>query len=293
MKSDNTPLIGGHVSIAGGIDKAIDNGMSIGATAIQTFASSPRTLQFKDVDDDTVQQYLTKRQASIISYHVFHGIYLINLAHENSEMVRRAIDSLVAYQTLAARIQAAGTVFHLGSHKGKGFDNAVDGVSRAVAQVLEKSPNEPWLLLENAAGHKGTIGQSVEELARIMEAVNAQTDTKRLGICLDTQHAFASGYDLRLAEEWERLMAEIDSLIGMDKLRLVHVNDSMPEMGSKRDRHANLGEGNMGKEAFRELLKIKQIRKLPLILEVPGLDRSGPRKKDVALLQAWYDESNS
>lgn len=293
MNSDSTPLIGGHVSIAGGVDKAIDNGMSIGATAIQTFASSPRTLQFKEVDDDTVQQYLTKKQASDIRYHVFHGIYLINLAHENSGMVRRAIDSLVAYQTLAAKIQAAGTVFHLGSHKGNGFDSTINGVTQAIVQVLEESPDEPWLLLENAAGHKGTIGQTFEELARIMEAVSGHTETKRLGICVDTQHAFASGYDLRLAEEWERLMAEIDSLIGMDKLRLIHVNDSMPEMGSKKDRHANLGEGNMGKEAFMAMLQLKQIRGLPLILEVPGLDKSGPRKQDVALLRAWYDESNT
>jgi len=279
------------VSIAGGLDKAIDNGEAIGAHAIQTFASSPRTLQFRPVSQETVDLYLEKKAASNIAYHVFHGVYLINLAHVDPIMVKRGVTSLSEYQQLAGRIEGEGTVFHVGSHKGNGLAAVTRQVAQAIAEILKETPKDVWLMLENAAGHKGTIGQSFEELAILMDQVEKLGhDTHNLGICLDTQHAFASGFDLRQPEELERMIGEIETRFGLVKLRLLHVNDSLPEMGSKKDRHANLGEGHIGKESFCRLFSHDKLKHLPLLLEVPGKDKSGPRREDVAQLKEWCDE---
>lgn len=283
-------LLGAHVSIAGGIDKAIDHGTALGATAIQTFASSPRTLAFKPIAPEVIAAYTAKKAASSIKLHVFHGIYLINLAHQNPELRHLAITSLVAYQNLAREIGGLGTVFHTGSHKGAGLPVVLPTVVESLSQVLDQSPPSVWLMLENTAGQGGAIGESIEQLATIFDALEKSgVNTNHLGIGLDTQHAFASGVPLHTQEGLESWLDEIDSSIGLDKLKMIHLNDSLPEFASKKDRHANLGEGNIGLEAFARIVNHPKLAHMPLILEVPGENKSGPRKEDVGQLKSLVD----
>jgi deoxyribonuclease-4 len=280
-------LLGAHVSIAGGIDKAIDHGTALGATAIQTFASSPRTLAFKPIDPEIIAIYNHKKSISDIKCHVFHGIYLINLAHENPTLRQMAIDSLVAYQNVAHAIGGLGTVFHTGSHKGAGLQTVLPTVVASLQQILEQSPPEVSLMLENTAGQGGAIGESIEQLASIFDALEKNgVNTDNLGIGLDTQHAFASGVPIHTADGLENWLSEIQDNIGLNRLKVLHLNDSLPEFATKRDRHANLGEGNIGLEAFKRIVNRNKLKHLPMILEVPGENKSGPRKEDVQQLQS-------
>lgn len=279
-------LIGAHVSIAGGLDTCIDRAAAIGANAIQTFASSPRTIHYSPIPEPVIGSYLKKRAENEVKFHIFHGVYLINLAHENPAYVDVCCDSLRNYQTLAGKIGALGTIFHVGSHKGLGLSHYLPQIAQAIAVVLASSPPDTWLLLENAAGQKGTIGQRFDELKSIIEAVAKRgVPVDKLGIGVDTQHAFASGYDLRTVLGLETLLNDIEMTVGLEKLKVIHINDSAAEFAGNRDRHANLNEGNIGAENIARVVNHPQLRHLPMILEVPG-DKLGPRKEDVETLKA-------
>ena len=280
-------LIGGHVSIAGGMYKSISRGEEIGGNAIQTFASSPRTMKYKKIESEHVNRYLDEKKNSGIKFHVFHGVYLINLAHENPDYVQVCVDMLNYYQNVASEIGGLGTVFHIGSHKGAGFDSTVDQVAEAIVGVVNKMPANVWLLLENTAGQSGAIGRNFQELSIVIDKVDKKGgDSSRLGICVDTQHAFASGYDLRNTDGLNTLVKDIDDNCGLNKLKLIHVNDSLTEFDSHRDRHANLGEGEIGLEGLEKFVNHKKIANIPLILEVPGENKSGPRSVDVSRLES-------
>lgn len=275
--------IGAHVSISGGMDLAISRGAEIGATAIQTFASSPRTLKFVPINDEIVKRYLAAKKNSIIHTHVFHAVYLVNLASEKPDYVQASIDSLIAYQQLAGQIGAIGTIVHVGSHKGNGFESVKKKVAKAIDEVLVASPKNTILMLENAAGHKGTIGQTIEELAELFESVS---ETKNLGLCLDTQHAFASGVDARETEALDSYLTQIETRVGLDKVKVIHVNDSKFECNSHRDRHENVGSGFLGDTGLSNWINNPKLKGKSFILEVPGRDGKGPGKKDVDELRA-------
>lgn len=282
-------LIGAHVSIAGGIDKSIQRAVDIGANCIQTFASSPRTLAFKPVDPDTIKSYLEQKKQHGIQKHLFHGIYLINLAHENPVMLQKGVESLISYQQLAGQIEGMGTVFHIGSHKGKGLESVLNQVAKAIKEVIDQTPDGVTLYLENAAGHKGTIGQTFIELSQILDAVSQlNPDMSKLAVCIDTQHAFASGYDLRNSQGLEQMLDEADSTFGLDLVQTIHINDSLMPFDSKRDRHANIGEGEIGTQGLSSVVNHPKLKHLPFFLEVPGKDKSGPRKQDVDQLKSLF-----
>ncbi len=279
-------LLGAHVSISGGLDQALDRGQALGATAIQTFASSPRTIHFSPIPKDIIDAYHHKLPQSGIKLHLFHGVYLINLAHESSGYVDLCVESLKFYQQTAGQIGGLGTIFHVGSHKGLGLDHYISQITQAISTVLKDSPKGVWLLLENAAGHQGTIGQKLAELQLIIESVK-QTgiDTRYLGIGLDSQHAFASGYDLRSSSGLESLITDVTETVGLDRLQVIHLNDSLTDCRSGRDRHANLGEGLIGLDGIRRLVNHEKLCHLPMILEVPG-EKAGPRPIDVETLKS-------
>ena len=279
-------LIGAHVSIAGGMDKGLERAKALGAEAIQTFASSPRTIHYTPMSEASIVSYLSQRAQSGVEYHLFHGVYLINLAHDNPTYVKVCVDSLKYYQSLAGRIGAQGTIFHVGSHKGKGLQTYLAQIAGAIAEVAAGMPDKIWLLLENAAGQKGTIGQRFEELKTIIEAVRGMgAETNRLGVGMDTQHAFASGYDLRTEGGLETLLTDIDMSVGLDKLQVIHLNDSATPYAGCRDRHANLGDGAIGLIGLRRVINHPRLKHLPFILEVPG-EKQGPRLEDVQALKA-------
>lgn len=261
------PLIGGHVSTRGGIDKAVDNAVAIGAQLFQTHPTPAQTWRPLRLDDSILAAYHERYRASRLHGHYLHAVYLINLASPKESLLRQSIGSLVHYQSLAAQLHADGVVFHPGSHLGAGFDAMLPQIGAALREVIARSNDAGALLLvENSAGSGGCVGCSLEEVGRIIEAAHEH----RVRACLDTQHAFASGYDIRSDEGVARLLDEVERCFGFDRLAIVHANDSRRELGSNVDRHANIGEGEIGLDAFRMLLRDPRLRRLPWILEVPG-----------------------
>jgi deoxyribonuclease IV len=274
-------IIGGHVSIAGGFDKCIDRIVELGGDTLMTFASAPKSLVTKNYEQEEVDQYLEKKTKHHIGSHFFHGVYLVNLATEDKTNLQASIKSLVFYQRLAGRIGSPGTIFHIGSHKGKGLSETLTQIVQSINLILDESPKGTKLILENAAGQGGTIGATFAELELILNRIG---DKSKIGFCLDTQHAFASGYKL------ESVLDEFNHVIGLKHLDVVHFNDSETEFASKVDRHANIGEGLIGIESMKNFLNDKRLSKIPIILEVPGLDHEGPRPSDVAFLKSLVVE---
>ena len=268
--------LGAHVSIAGGFDKCLDRISDIGGNCLMTFASSPRSLQTKSVPPDIIEKYLDKKKKMGIGPHFFHGVYLVNLATDDPKYIKVSRDSLIFYQQLAGEIGAVGTIFHIGSHKGRGLRETINQIVAAINFVLDSSPKGIRLILENAAGHSGTVGSTFDELADIISRVG---DKSKIGVCLDTQHCFASGVSLDTA------LTEFDHSIGLKRLSVIHLNDSKTDFGSHVDRHENLGEGKIGPDSLKKFITDPRLANIPIILEVPGAG-DGPRKHDIDVLKS-------
>jgi deoxyribonuclease IV len=274
--------IGAHVSTAGGISKAVDRGVDIGCETIQIFGSSPQSWAFKPPPEAEIESFRRKAAEAGLDPVFLHAIYLINLGTPNQANLEKGVDSLVNYLTLAADISAGGVIFHPGSHGGSGFDGVFDQSVAAICRVLERSPDGPYLCLENMAGMGQHIGARFSELGRIIQAV----DHPRLRVCLDTQHSFAAGYDVTTPQGVEAMMAEFDEAIGVDKLAAVHANDSKQPLGSGVDRHDNIGEGFIGQEGFQAIMAHPAFQHVPFFLEVPGFEGKGPDRRNVDLLKS-------
>lgn len=268
--------LGAHVSIAGGFDKCIDRIQELGGNCLMTFASSPRSLRFSPLDPKAIVKYSAKKQSAAIGPHFFHGVYLVNLATEDPKYLVASRDSLINYQQAAGDIGAVGTIFHIGSHKGRGLAQTIDQIVAAINFILDSSPKDVKLILENAAGQSGVVGSTFRELADIITRIG---DKSKIGVCLDTQHAFASGIPLTKA------LDEFDHLIGLKRLTVIHCNDSKTDFNSHVDRHANIGEGKIGESDLQKFITDPRLKNIPVILEVPGTG-DGPRKVDLAKLQS-------
>jgi len=269
--------LGAHVSIAGGFDKCLDRISDLGGNTLMTFASSPRSLRTKDFTQEEIEKYNKKKAQLNIGPHFFHGVYLVNLASESKSYLKASVESLIFYQRFASQIEAVGTIFHVGSHKGRGLSETLTQIVQSINFILDNSPKGIKLILENSAGQGGTIGDTFEELELIINRIG---DKSKIGICLDTQHAFASGYNMTT------LLDVFDHKIGFKRLSAIHFNDSLTEFNSHKDRHANLGEGKIGAESMQKLLNDPRLKNVPFILETPGLNHSGPRKEDIAYLKS-------
>ena len=282
------PIIGGHVSIAGGFDKSIDRAVAIGANTLQTFASSPRSLSTTQFPEEVLDLYQQKKSAAGMESHFFHGVYLINLAHEKPDYVLASIESLNFYQALAGKIHGAGTIFHLGSHKGAGFAKVKKQITHAIEEVLIKTPDGVALYLENAAGQSGAIGADLSELRQLYDGITSPELRSKLRVCYDTQHGFSAGLDIRSHKAMTATAAHIDNRLGIDLIGVIHANDSMVELGGQRDRHENIGRGKIGAAGFTAFVHHPAFRDLPYILEVPGTDKSGPQAADITALAALF-----
>jgi deoxyribonuclease-4 len=218
---------------------------------------------------------------------ICHALYLVNLASPDKTIYSKSVDTLLNTVNVACAIEADGVVFHVGSHQGAGFETGLERVVPALEKALERCDGATWLMLENSAGAGGTIGRSLDELAAIYERLD---EHPRLGICLDSCHLFASGYDVTKRDELDRTLDEVDRLFGHERLRAVHVNDSKEPLASNRDRHANLGEGLMGAK-LGVFVGHPALQELPAILEVPGKDGKGPDADEVRKLKELHARS--
>lgn len=263
--------IGGHVSSAGGLQNAVANTLSIGGNAIQIFAGSPRMWArslYPTAATEAFRQLVREHDLNPV---YIHALYLTNLASDSPELLAKSQKALATDLTNSAAIGSAGVVLHIGSHQGRGWDAVRSQVITAIRDTLRETPERSKLLLENSAGQQGKIG-SLPELSDILHTLSEI----RLKVCLDTAHAFEAGYNLTTKDGLEMWIKEIESTIGLDKVELLHLNDSKTPLGSGRDMHQNIGDGFIGNSGLKALINHPKLKHLPLILEVPGLDGGGP-----------------
>jgi len=259
-------LLGGHMSIAGGFHKAIEAGESIGCTAIQMFTRSNRQWKAKKITDDAIEKFKEARKNSCIDSVVAHLPYLVNIGSP-VEKTRHASLSIVKDEL--KRCDALGIkyiVLHPGSHLGEGEQVCLDRIVKGIDSLLSADKGKAMIVLENMAGQGTNVGYQFEQLGYIIKNIK---EKKRVGICFDTCHAFAAGYDLRDEESYENVWKNFSKTIGLRNLKVMHLNDSKRELGSRVDRHEDIGKGKLTKAAFTLLMNDKRFFSVPKILETP------------------------
>jgi deoxyribonuclease-4 len=279
------PRMGAHVSSAGHIDIAVEHAAELKAEAVQIFGAAPQQWRRKQHPERDVGAFRAGMREASVGPNFIHGIYLTNLATADPEHLRKGVASLTADMQLAGGLGVAGVIFHVGSHKGLGFDAVVPQIAQAMKEVLAEAPDDVWICIENNAGGGDSIGSRFSEIGAIRDAVG----DGRVKVCLDTCHAFSAGYDLTDAAALEESLAEFDREIGLDNLVAVHANDSKTPLGSGRDRHENIGWGTIGVDGFRNLLGHDAFRRATWLLEVPGYEGGGPDALSVRVLKALRD----
>jgi deoxyribonuclease IV len=272
-------LIGAHVSPAGGLDKAVERGVEKGCEAIQIFNQSPRMWRPTAYGDDDFAAFKQAIKPSPVKAVLIHAVYLLNCASEDAEIRDKSRASLIQSLRVGAGIGAAGVVLHPGSAKQGDVKQAIARAGKVIKEALSETDRCP-LHLEDTAGAGGTLGRSFQELA---ELISAAGGGKRLGVCLDSCHLLASGYDIRTAAGLTETMDEFDRVVGIRRLGSLHLNDSQTPLGSNRDRHANIGTGELGERGCAAYLSEPRFEKLPLVIETQGPERQGPERAEVEL----------
>jgi deoxyribonuclease-4 len=275
----NPPKIGAHVSAAISLEFAFDKAQKIGAECLQFFVSPPQQWAFTSHDSEEIERFKKKALETQIGPNFIHGTYLVNLGTENPVHLRKSIEWLIYGMKMAEKLQIQGLIFHTGSHKGKGLEGAIGQIVGAIKEVMTHIDSSTQLILETSAGGGGSIGRNFAELGQILKLV--QDD--RVKVCIDTAHTFAAGYDWR--SNIDETLNEFDREVGLKNLAAFHANDSKMDIGSFKDRHANIGEGFMGQIAFAQLLNHPKLEGKPFLLEVPGFAEEGPDKENVEIMK--------
>jgi deoxyribonuclease-4 len=277
-------LLGAQVRQAGGLAAALRRAEAIGAEVMQVFAQSPRQWRYPEANAERSAAFGLAWPASpVVQRVVCHAPYLINLGTTDPAIYERSCACLAENLRAAAAMGASGLVVHLGSHLGAGLEARLSAVAAGLVAALDTTGGR--LLLENTAGAGGTIGRSFEELARVIDAAGAHP---RLGVCFDTQHAWAAGMDFDTVESADALIDGLDRTIGLERLGCLHINDSKVARGAGIDRHDNPGRGQMGEAPFRALLGHPALQGLPAVLEVPGTDNQGPDARELATVRQLH-----
>lgn len=275
--------LGAHKSSSGGGEKALQRVKDIGGNCLQLFSGSPRTWKLPEVSDKEVKKFKDKKEELGIDPIYFHASYLINLGDDGKtgHLSKRA---LKAEFEVADKLGVIGSVVHVGTFKDRSMEPAYeheryDLLIDNIKEVLDETPDNVLFMIENMGVKK--IGKRIDEIARIIEDV----DSDRMRVCLDTCHLHAAGIDISSEEKLNNFLDDFDDQIGLEKLELWHLNDSRDEEGSFRDRHANIGEGEIGKETFEVILNNSKINSSAFIIETPGFGDSGPDKKNLDILK--------
>jgi deoxyribonuclease IV len=272
-------LIGAHVSPAGGLDKAVERGVEKGCEAIQIFNQSPRMWRPTAYGDDDFAAFKQAMKPSPVKAVLIHAVYLLNCASEDAEIRDKSRASLIQSLRVGAGIGAAGVVLHPGSAKKGDVAQAIKRAGTVIGEALSETERCP-LHLENTAGAGGTLGRSFAELADLLDAGGGD---QRLGFCLDSCHLLASGYDIRTPRGLTETLDTFKKEVGIRRLGSLHLNDSQMPLGSNRDRHANIGTGELGESGCAAFLSEPRFDKLPCVLETNGPDHTGPTREELAL----------
>jgi deoxyribonuclease-4 len=270
-------LIGAHVSSAGGLATAVERGSELGCESIQIFNQSPRMWRPTAYGEEDFAAFRDAQEGSPVEAVVIHAVYLINCATKDPEMRRKSLASLIQALRVGDGIGAAGVVLHPGAQKGEPLGPSMKRAAKVIGEALAETGSCP-LLLEQTAGHKGLLGRDFDQIAELIEGAGGG---RRLGLCLDSCHLFVQGYDITDAERLGAVLDEADEKVGLDRLRCLHVNDAAAPLGSCRDRHANVGKGEMGRQGLAAFLSEPRFEGLPAPLETPGPRKKGPDRKEV------------
>jgi deoxyribonuclease-4 len=271
--------VGCHVSTAGGLVNAIERGEERGCEAIQIFNQSPRMWRPTKYGEEDFAAFREAMDGSKVEAVIIHAVYLINCASTDKELRKKSLDSLVHALRIGDGIGAAGVVLHPGSQKDEPLAPSIKRAAKTISSAL-KDTDSCRLLLEQTAGHKGLLARDFDQIADLIDGADGDT---RLGLCLDSCHMFVQGYDITDEEHLAKVLDEADAKVGTERLGAVHVNDAAAPLGSCRDRHANIGKGEMGKKGLAAFLSEPRFEGLPATLETPGPDKKGTDKKEVTL----------
>ncbi|MFA5998458.1 MAG: deoxyribonuclease IV [Candidatus Babeliales bacterium] len=287
MKKENL-LIGAHVSIAGGFDKAIARGEEVGASCVQIFTKSNRQWKANPITQDAIKSFITQQKSSTVQVVVAHAAYLINLGSTTHETVEKSVQALVDELQRCEALKIPYLVLHPGTKHVEDEQQSLVFIADQINKALEKAqPKHVTLLLETMAGQGSVLGCTFEQLATIIKHINHK---KHIGVCFDTCHAFASGYTFDTPASYKKMWEHFDATIGLEKLKVFHINDSKKDLGTKVDRHEHIGEGKIGAKAFTLLLKDKKFSDIPKILETPQEHGLEDIKKNLATLVNYFND---
>lgn len=267
------PILGAHESIAGGYYKAVEIAKRVGCECVQLFTKNNNQWRAKELSDDDVARFRAALAELGILHPLAHDSYLINLASPDKELWQKSVDAFVVELLRAERLGIPYVVTHPGAWTTSSEESGIAAVARALDEVHKQTRGiRAQCLLENTAGQGSCLGWRFEHLAAIIDGVR---NPDRLGVCIDTCHTFAAGYPLGTEKEYKATMRSLDKTVGLKLVRAIHVNDSLKPLGSRVDRHAHIGRGQMGKEPFRFLVNDSRFRKVPMYLETPKGEEKG------------------
>ena len=279
-------LIGAHVSTAGGLYNAFERGSQIDCLSLQIFVKSPNQWRGKALSEDDVEKFKQGRAENSEPV-VAHAAYLINLASSKEDILAKSLAGLTDELSRVYRLGVDGLVLHPGGHLGAGVEAGLDTVARSLDAVLAlPETGDGRVLLENTAGQGTALGSRFEELAKIIELTDAKD---RLGVCLDSCHAYSAGYDVATEDGYEAFLDAAESTFGLAKVEAFHLNDSKHPLGSHKDRHENIGEGEIGEWFFARVINDERLAKLPMVLETPMGDDDQGHARDMERLRALLD----
>ena len=266
--SKTKPFLGAHMSIAGGLHKSIDRIKKVGGNALQIFTRNQRQWNAKPLSEQEITQFLEKRDQAHIKYVASHASYLVNLAATKQEILHKSINAMTDELNRCQKLGIDWIVIHPGSHGGRGSQQGLEQITQAIDEIIELAgpSNNRTILLETTAGQGSSLGAKFEELSFIL---NHSQNPDRLGICVDTCHIFAAGYDISTKKEYEKTFKEFDKIIGIEHIKMFHLNDSKKGLGSRVDRHEHIGKGEIGLKAFECLINDSRFQHIPMVLETP------------------------
>ncbi|MBS1702755.1 MAG: deoxyribonuclease IV [Armatimonadetes bacterium] len=275
-------LVGAHMPIKKGLGNAVREGKVIGCTAIQVFTKSPQLWKAKPIEDDMVADYRAACEETGINEVVCHDSYLINMAAAGEELRAKSVQGLTDEMNRCAQYGICYLNSHMGAHVGQGVEEGIRLLIEGAKQALADSDPSVMLLMETTAATGSSLGATFEQLRAVLDGLHGD---KRVAVCVDTCHIFAAGYDIRTRETFEATFAKFEQVVGFDRLKAVHCNDSVGALGSKKDRHAHIGEGEIGEEGFRLLVNDPRFENIPILLETPIEDHG--HERDLAKLKSF------
>ena len=266
---NKAPLLGAHVSIVGGFDKALERGEAFGCTAIQIFTHSNRQWKISKISTAQIDCYKEKKRNSLVSEVVAHASYLINIGSADSALRERSISTLIHELESCDQLGINYLVLHPGSYTQSTLDECIAIIAESINTIFKNFSSKAIILLETSAGQGSSVGTTLQELKRIRDQVD---EKQRIGYCVDTCHIFAAGYDISTKKGYDDFWKEFDAELGLENLKVIHLNDSKKECGSRVDRHENIAKGKLGREVFKKFMTDKRFAAVPKIIETPEED---------------------